>query len=125
MTLGYTDGKTKVKIFLLIFGLLSISALTMFELRKVISGPKLTLECDCNYIQSDKNTYKLSGKTKNVSEITIGDRKIFIDMEGNFEENILLYPGINLIAIKSLDRFGKEVKKEVSIYYNSKLTFMK
>jgi hypothetical protein len=133
MTLGYTDGKTKIKIFLLIFGLISISSLTAFELRKVVSGPELTLNCqddigddgDCDYIQSDKNIYKMSGKTKNVSDIIIGDRKIYIDTEGGFSEDILLYPGINLITIKSLDRFGKEVKKEVSIYYNSKLTILK
>lgn len=133
MTLGYTDGKTKIKIFLLTFGLLSISALTMFELRKVINGPELTLNClpeyntekDCTYIKSDKNIYKLSGNTKNVSDIIIGDRKIYIDTKGSFEEDILLYPGINLITIKSLDRFGKEVKKEISIYYSSKLTMVK
>ncbi len=133
MTLGYTDGKTKIKIFLLTFGLLSISALTMFELRKVINGPELTLNClsenktqkNCDYITSDKNIYKISGKTKNVSDIIIGDRKIYIDTKGSFEEDILLYPGINLITIKSLDRFGKEVKKEISIYYSSKLTMVK
>jgi hypothetical protein len=133
MTLGYTDGKTKIKIFLLIFGLISISSLTAFELRKVVSGPELTLNCgeqdrtesDCDYIQSDNNIYKMSGKTKNVSDIIIGDRKIYIDTEGGFSEDILLYPGINLITIKSLDRFGKEVKKEVSIYYSSKLTILK
>lgn len=133
MTLGYTDGKTKIKIFLLVFGLLSISAFTVFELRKIISGPKLTLMCgneknidaSCAYIQSDANIYKLTGKTKNVSDIIIGDRKIYIDVTGDFQEDILLYPGINLITIKSLDRFGKEVKKEVSIYYNGKLTMAK
>ena len=125
MTLGYTDGKTKIKIFLLIFGLLSISSFTLFELRKVISGPKINLDCNCDYVQSEQNTYKLSGKTKNVSEIIIGDRKIYMDTEGSFQENILLYPGTNLITIKSLDKFGKEVKKEISIYYTSKLTFMK
>lgn len=130
MTLGYTDGKTKIKIFLLIFGLLSISAFTVFELRKVISGPELTLVCgdekrieaNCTNIQSVENIYKLSGKTKNVSGVIIGDRKIYIDVTGYFQEDILLYPGMNLITIKSLDRFGKEVKKEVSIYYNGKLT---
>ncbi len=133
MTLGYTDGKTKIKIFLLLFGLLSISAFTAFELRKVVSGPELTLLCGeekkadehCSYIQSAENIYKLSGKTKNVSDIIIGDRKIYIDVTGSFQEDILLYPGINLITIKSLDRFGKEVKKEVSIYYSGKLTMAK
>ncbi|MBC7981472.1 hypothetical protein H7X65_00155 [Candidatus Parcubacteria bacterium] len=133
MTLGYTDGKTKIKIFLLIFGLVSISSFTVFELRKVISGPELTLNCiddknvdsNCAYIKSDNNIYKMSGRTKNVSDIIIGDRKIYIDIKGGFQEDILLYPGINLITIKSLDRFGKEVKKEVSIYYSGKLTMAK
>ena len=133
MTLGYTDGKTKIKISLLIFALLSISTFTAFELRKVVSGPELTLECanennkdlSCEYIKSDKNVYKLSGKTKNVAGIIIGDRKIYIDTKGSFQEDILLYPGINLITIKSLDRFGKEVKKEVSIYYSGKLSVAK
>jgi hypothetical protein len=126
MTLGYTDGKTKLKIFLLIFGLLSISTFTIFELRKVISGPKLTLDCidkdECSNIKSDKNIYTLSGKTKNVSVIFVGDRKIYMDIDGNFKEDLLLYPGNNLISIKSLDRFGKEVKKDISIYYNQLLT---
>ena len=133
MTLGYTDGKTKIKIFLLIFALLSISAFTAFELRKVVNGPELTLECaakndteaSCEYIESGDNIYRLSGKTKNVSGIIIGDRKIYIDTKGTFQEDILLYPGINLITIKSLDRFGKEVKKEVSIYYSGKLSVAK
>jgi hypothetical protein len=131
MTLGYTDGKTKIKIFLFVFGLLSISSLTAFELRKVISGPKLSLNCDtkkaesCEYILSKDNIYKLSGKTKNASDIIIGNRKIYMDVDGSFQEDILLYPGMNLIEIKSLDRFGKEVKKEISIYYTSKLSIAK
>lgn len=126
MTLGYTDGKTKIKIFLLIFGLLSISTFTAFELRKVISGPKITLDCnsenECLNIKSDKNIFTLSGKTKNTSVIFIGDRKIYMDINGNFKEDILLYPGNNLISVKSMDRFGKEVKKDISIYYNQLLT---
>jgi hypothetical protein len=124
MTLGYTEGKTKIKIFLMIFALLGISSFTAFELRKVVIGPELTLNCEkevenknCNYIKSENNIYKISGKTKNVSDIIIGDRKIFIDTDGNFTENLVLYPGINLITIRSLDKYGRETKRDVSIYY--------
>ncbi len=127
MTLGYTDGKTKIKIFLLIFILTGVSTVTLFELRKVISGPKLVLECNntinqCDNIKSDKNIYTLNGKTRNVSTIYIGNRKIYLDTNGYFKEEILLYPGNNLISIKSFDRFGKEVKKDINIYYNQLLT---
>ena len=126
MTLGYTDGKTKIKIFILIFGLLSISTFTIFELRKVISGPKISLNCKkCTNINSDKYVYTLSGQAKNVSDIFIGNRKIFISKNGEFKENILLYPGNNLINIKSIDRFGQEVKKDIEIYYNDKISLAK
>ncbi len=126
MTLGYTDGKTKIKIFLLIFGLLSISTFTIFEFRKVISGPKISLNCDkCTDIHSEKYVYVLTGKAKNVSDIFIGDRKIFISKTGEFKENILLYPGNNLIKIKSIDKFGKEEKKDIEIYYNNTISLAK
>ncbi len=127
MTLGYTDGKTKIKIFLLVFVLTSVSIITLFELRKVISGPELTLECNngignCEYIKSDKYIYTLHGKTKNVSTMYIGNRKIYLDTNGYFKEEIVLYPGDNLINIKSLDKFGEETEKNINIHYNQLLT---
>ena len=132
MTLGYTDGKTKIKIFLLVFGLLSISSLTIFELRKVIGGPDMKINCEidknCDDIKTNENIYKISGHTKNVYSLIIGDRNIYMDTKGYFEQNILLYPGQNLISIKSIDKFGKEVKKDISIYYtenNHKLSLAK
>ena len=73
-------------------------------------------------VKSDKNIYTLNGKTRNVSTIYIGNRKIYLDTNGYFKEEILLYPGNNLISIKSFDRFGKEVKKDINIYYNQLLT---
>lgn len=120
MTLGYTDGKTKIKIGFLALSILSIASLTAFELRKVIGGPRVDLDCEtghCQEIVSEKSLYPLTGNTSNISEIHIGNRKIYTDTKGKFNEYITLYPGTNNVTISAKDRFGKEVKKDISVYY--------
>jgi hypothetical protein len=122
MTLGYTDGKTKIKIGFLSLGILSIVVLTAFELRKVIAGPKIALSCvtkSCENIVTADRLYPLSGTTSNISDIHIGNRKIYIDTAGKFTEYIVLYPGANSVSISAKDRFGREVKKDISVYYTS------
>ncbi len=122
MTLGYTDGKTKIKIGFFVTCILSVLLLTGFELRKVVAGPDVTLTCstsNCEKIFTDKGMYILSGKTSNISDIHIGNRKIYTDTQGLFNDHITLYPGPNFITIYAKDRFGKEVKKEVSVYYEN------
>lgn len=120
MTLGYTDGKTKIKIGFLTLGILSIVTLTAFELRKVVAGPDINLSCKtetCEKVITADNLYPLSGTTSNISDIRIGNRKIYTDTSGAFNEYIVLYPGSNNISISAKDRFGKEVKKDISVYY--------
>jgi hypothetical protein len=124
MTLGYTDGKTKIKIGFLILGISSIVTLTGFELRKVIAGPKIHLTCEeetCEQIVTENRLYPLSGTTSNISDIHIGNRKIYTDTSGKFIEYIVLYPGTNNISVFAKDRFGKEVKEDISVYYTGKL----
>ena len=120
MTLGYTDGKTKIKIGFLSLSILSIVTLTAFELRKVVGGPKVTITCktkSCEHVVNEDKLYSLSGDTVNISDIHIGDRKIYTDTSGKFNEYIILYPGSNTVSISAKDRFGKEVKKDISVYY--------
>jgi hypothetical protein len=125
MTLGYTDGKTKIKIGFLSLGILSIVVLTGFELRKVIAGPKVTITCKtnpCERVVTQDKLYSLSGNTVNISDIHIGDRKIYTDTSGKFNEYIILYPGSNNLSIFAKDRFGKEVKKDISVYYTGTMS---
>ena len=120
MTLGYTDGKTKIKRGFLTLSILCIVVLTVFEFRKVIEGPTVDLLCTdkhCENIVTENSLYPLSGMTSNISEIHIGNRKIYTDTSGKFNEYISLYPGSNNVTISAKDRFGKEVKKDISVYY--------
>lgn len=123
MTLGYRDGKTKIKIGFFALSIVSILGLTAFELRKVIVGPSIELSCpekNCERITTTEHVYPLSGTAYNISDIHIGNRKIYTDTSGKFNEYIVLYPGSNTISMYAKDRFGKEVKKDISVYYTHK-----
>lgn len=123
MTLGYTDGKTKLKIMCFSFCILGICILTLYELRKVMQGPEINIDCgECTGMISTENVYTLAGITSNISEIFLGNKKIYVNSQGQFKETVLLYPGQNLISLNAKDRFGKEVKKDISVYYNNNQT---
>lgn len=118
MTLGYTDGKTKLKILFFTICAFSIVSLTVYELRKVWKGPQVILDCgECRDVVSQTQIYDISGKTANISEIHVGNKKIYIDSKGFFKESVLLYPGENMLSLHAKDRFGKEVKKDIAVYY--------
>ena len=54
---------------------------------------------------------------KNIKDISLNDRKIFIDEQGNFKEQLLLSYGYNVFKIKANDKFGRSVEKIVEIIY--------
>ncbi len=118
MTLGYTDGKTKLKIIFFTLCAFCIVSLTAYEFRKVWKGPDISLSCgSCVGLISESGSYKISGKTQNIAEIFLGSKKIYVNSNGDFEQSVLLYPGENLISLHAKDRFGKEVKKDIAVYY--------
>ena len=57
------------------------------------------------------------GRVKNSKIITLDDRPIVIDQNGNFSEKILLAYGYNVIVLKAEDRFGKKTERDLQIIY--------
>ncbi len=105
-------GLISVTIF---FSLFLIYAL--FEVAKVVRGPSLTITAPKDL---DTVTYPIvpvSGIVSRAAYLSLDDRQIFADESGHFAESLLLLPGYNIISIKVKDRFGKEVSRNISIYY--------
>ena len=64
-----------------------------------------------------ENTITITGKVSNMVFLSINERSISVDTKGYFEEKLLLSPGFNIIEIKARDRFKKEVRETIKIYY--------
>ncbi len=59
----------------------------------------------------------IEGVAKNISHISMNDRQMFTDEEGEFSEKLLLSYGYNIITVKAKDRFGRETKKTLELIY--------
>ncbi len=57
----------------------------------------------------------IRGKTGKGNKVFVNNQPVTIDDNGFFDEKIILKNGINVITVKSVNRFGKESKSSVSV----------
>lgn len=84
---------------------------SFFRVRDISSGVNLTI----NGIESGK-TYEdsiieVTGTAKRANKIEVNGLEITRDIDGNFDELLVLSPGYNIITIVAEDKFGKETKE--------------
>ena len=90
---------------------------SFYEIQKVVFGPKITVSNPTNGEIVSESLIKITGQSKNVQDISLNDRKIFIDEKGNFNEEMLLSYGYNVLTLKANDKFGRNTQKTLEVIY--------
>lgn len=103
---------------LLAFGALLLGGYILFEARFIIVGPHISVQEPLDGTRVSAAVVLLKGKADNITHISVDDRPIFIDEHGNFEEKVIVSPGLDTITIWARDRFGRETDKSLRIVYN-------
>ena len=116
MTERYKTRKN-IQIIIVVLLLFLVVGYTLYEIQRVISGPKITVYYPQNGAILSTSTLEISGTTKNINDISLDDRKIYIDEKGNFKEEMLLSPGYNTIMLEAHDRFQSETNKIIEVIY--------
>jgi len=97
--------------------ILIILSYAYFQSRNIILGPQIILVEPENGLTVDKALLLVRGGTKNAKEITLDGRPIFIDLKGDFAEQLLLAPGYNIIVLTAKDAQGRVVEKKIELVY--------
>ncbi len=84
----------------------------LFQARDYLRGPQLTLDNPSNGAVVKNVVVSIRGKAEDISRLTLNGRAIFTDAHGNFSEQLLLAPGLNIIKLEAQDKFGKLVSIE-------------
>lgn len=79
-----------------------------YQLSNLLKPPFLVVENPANDIMTSEETVNVSGRTQKDSHIFINGREIEVNADGIFNDNFHLEPGVNLMEIKSVNRFKKE-----------------
>ncbi len=102
------DFKTKLTRISFISFFILILFYSFFQSRELIFGVKIkNLNIENNQTFTE-NPITISGQAKNANFISLNDREITIDKEGNFKEDIALLSGYNLLKIEAKDKFGNQ-----------------
>lgn len=94
-----------------------IAGYSYYEGRDFLAGPKIEITSPQNGTTQNQSLLNIRGTTKNISKLLLNDKQIFTDEEGNFNEELLLSLGYNIIEIRADDRFERETKKTLEIIY--------
>lgn len=114
-----------VKLSFVLIIVFAIIGYIIFNTRIFIRGPQLIVESLVSGQTSDEKLVEVSGQVINTSSVSINDRAISIDENGNFTEPVLLYEGYNIIIMKAKDKFDRQVTKQLDIVYNTDKTLSK
>lgn len=109
--------KKILKIILTTVFLLFVFSYTGYEIQKIVFGPKIRINSPISGLSVSNSFTEVDGNAKNIKNISLNDRKIFIDEEGNFTEPVLLSYGYNTIKISASDKFGRNTEKIIEVIY--------
>ena len=97
----------------IIYGMLSIAifALIIWNIRDRVFGAPLSIATARDGSTIQDTILPIAGNARHARELTINGRRVTIDRAGNFDDQIVLSPGYNIVEIASTDQFGKTKQK--------------
>ena len=100
----------------LFFGIfaLVIAGYAYLTSRDFVAGPQILVAEPAETVVFSP-LVRVAGTALHVSFISLNDRQIFTDAEGNFREQLLLAPGYNILSIKAKDRFERRIEKTLEL----------
>lgn len=110
--------KRIIKILIFSFAIILVAGYAFFATHNFLSGPYLEITEPQNGSVFTNPQINIKGVAKRINEITINDRPITIDEEGNWNESEVLFPGYNPLLIHIKDRFGREKTYRLELVYD-------
>lgn len=105
----------RVGIALLLVGV--IGGYAYAETVPFLHGPSIAVLNPLNGETVHNDLLSIKGSVRNVSFISMNGRPIFTNENGVFNEQLLLYPGYNVITLSAKDRLGRTAEQKVQVIY--------
>ena len=94
---------------------LVIVGYSLFQAKKLISGPIIDVFSPQNGATYSQTLIEVVGRAQNAAYLNLDDRPIFTDKDGKFSEKLLLSPGYNIIKLDAHDKFKKYTEKKLQV----------
>ena len=116
--------RTRITAVLTIIILIGIGWYIYFEARGLLTGPIITVTEPHNGSLIHTPSFMLIGETERVAHLSLNGRQIFTDIDGVFNEKVLLLPGYNILHIEARDRFERTTLQTLELIYEEQPDFL-
>jgi len=103
-----------VKRILIVVVLLCIVGYGIFEARRIIAGPSLSIDSPTDGSATSTTLVTVVGRVQNISFLTINDKPASADEEGRFVYRYSPPMGYTALTARATDRFGRKVEQRVT-----------
>ncbi|MBI2096201.1 MAG: hypothetical protein HYT43_01040 [Candidatus Taylorbacteria bacterium] len=97
--------------------ILFIVVYSLYQTRNLRRGPEIIIQSPLNGAVFAESPVTIRGIAKRISDISLNDRKIFVDREGQFKDDVMLLAGYNAVKIEAEDKFGRKTQKILELTY--------
>ncbi|HWB33976.1 MAG TPA: hypothetical protein VG753_01475 [Candidatus Paceibacterota bacterium] len=101
--------------FLLLLAAILILSYGLFEARRLIGGPEITIDSPQDGSATSTELIAITGTAQNISFLTINDAPAFTDESGRFAVKLSAPPGYAIFTVAATDRFGRRASAQVHI----------
>lgn len=108
-------GAASLSTLLVVLVVLVIGGYSLFEARRLIEGPVITIDSPLDGSATSSMGVIISGTAQNISFLTINDKPSYTDKAGNFSELLSIPPGFTVLTVRAVDRFGRRTAKSVAL----------
>lgn len=112
--------RLELRLILKLIGILMLLCLiifyVMFQARFLITGPQITLTDEPDTRQNER-VVTLTGKALNITHLWLNGRQIYTDVNGYFEEALVLENSYTITTLQAKDRYGRETRVVRSFAY--------
>jgi hypothetical protein len=88
-----------------------------FQMKDVVNGPSIVIASPQNGETATTSLVHIKGSVKNATQIFLNGGQIYTDGNGQFDEELLLAKGYNILELSATDRFEHIKKKQLELIY--------
>jgi hypothetical protein len=101
-------GKVTLATILLSVLTVGFLGLIAYNVRDMVFGAPLVIHTVADGSTITGDYVAITGNAQHAGSLTINDRPIGVDENGNFNDGVILSPGYNIVKVAETDQFGKE-----------------
>lgn len=103
------------KILLILVIVIAIGSYFVYQGYDFIRGPLIYIEKPENGTSFEDPLVEIEGSAQNISFLYLNDNQIYTSPEGDFKQKLILLPGYNIITVSAIDKFNRQVEKELHL----------